>query len=164
MPHPRPHATRGDAPLGRSASARWAKQTEFLREWDVRLEPIIVSGRYQGKELLYREQIEAITELMLTRSGTTHATRPLNWFEFCESYKNVLAFTEITKLLRDKLAFIFDETKSLPPRRAMQCRLAILGLYLIRLSKLAGFETWAREEEPFWDFAKRWYDWQISEG
>jgi len=150
-------------------SARWTRplteeQRTFLSHWESDIEPIICSGRYPGKELLYREQIEIINAEMLVTSSATSITRPLNWREFCRKHRSGRAFQDLAELVADKLRFTFDETNSLPPRRAMQCRLAIMALYLIQLSKEVENSSWNRREDALWRVATEWFKWEREHG
>lgn len=150
-------------------NARWTRpltdeQRLFLSHWESDIEPIMCSGRYPGKELLYREQIEIINEEMLVAPSATRITRPLNWKEFCEEYRSSDAFKDLAELVADKLRFIFDEGNSLPPRKAMQCRLAITALYLIQLSKEAGNDSWNWREDSLWRIASEWFKWERDQG
>ncbi len=150
-------------------NARWLRpltedQTKFLAHWEDHLEPIFCSGRYPGKELLYREQAEIIVEEMLVAPSATKVTRPLNWKEFCEKCQACPVLKELAEQVADRLRFIFVETNSLPPRRAMQCRLAILALYLVQISKDAGNDSWNRREESLWRIVKEWFTWEDAQG
>jgi hypothetical protein len=150
-------------------NARWTRplteeQSQFLSHWETHIEPMICSGRYPGKELLYREQIEIITEEMLVAPHATKVTRPLNWKEFCDKHSGNPAVRDLAETVAGKLRFIFDETRSLPPRKAMQCRLAIMALYLIQLSKEAGSDSWQRREEALWDIVTDWFTWEAEQG
>lgn len=149
--------------------ARWTRpltdvQTKFLAHWEEHLEPMICSGRYPGKELLYREQVEIITEEMLTRTDGVRITRPLNWAEFCKKYSTNVVVKELTEVVARKFRFVFDETKSLPPRKATQCRLAIMALYLIQLSRESGNDSWNRREENLWRTITEWFKWERDQG
>jgi hypothetical protein len=150
-------------------NARWLRpltgeQSRFLSHWETHIEPMICSGRYPGKELLFREQIEIITEEMLVAPQATKVTRPLNWKEFCDKYSGTPAVRDLAEMVAAKLRFIFDEGNKLPPRKAMQCRLAIMALYLIQLSKEAGENGWTRREEGLWDIVTRWFAWEDEQG
>ena len=149
-------------------NARWLRpltqeQAKFLSHWEDHLEPILCSGRYQGKELLYREQVEIIVEEMLVAPIATKVTRPLNWKEFCEKCQSCPVLKELAEQVAVRLRYIFDDTKALPPRRAMQCRLAILALYLVQISKDAGNDSWNWREESLWRVVKEWFTWQEKE-
>jgi hypothetical protein len=150
-------------------NARWTRpltdeQTAFLSHWESHIEPMICSGRYPGKELLYREQIEIIGSEMLVAPEATKVARPINWKEFCEKCVAIAAVSELADVVAGKLRFIFDEANSLPPRRAMQCRLAIMALYLIRLTKEAGNDSWTRREDGLWRIVSDWFQWEFKEG
>jgi hypothetical protein len=150
-------------------TARWKRpltpeQETFLAPWDSRIEPVICSGRYPGLELLYREQIEIVTEDMLIHPATTDLTRPKNWKEFCEQYRSDPALRELADLVSGKVAVVFNEDKALPVRRSMQCRLAIMALYFIQMSRLAGFDTWNTREEGLWDVVVEWFRWEDEQG
>lgn len=150
-------------------NARWLRpltdvQTRFLSHWEDHLEPVFCSGRYPGKEVLYREQAEIIVEEMLIAPGATKVTRPLNWKEFCDKCESSPVLRELAEQVADRLRFIFVETNSLPPRRAMQCRLAILALYLVQISKDAGNDSWTRREESLWRIAREWFAWEAGQG
>lgn len=149
-------------------NARWTRpltedQTTFLSHWESHIEPMICSGRYPGKELLYREQIEIIGAEMLVAPEATKVARPINWKEFCEKCAASPAVRELADVVADKLRFIFDEGNSLPPRKAMQCRLAIMALYLIQLSKEAGNDSWTRREDALWRIASDWFKWESDQ-
>jgi hypothetical protein len=150
-------------------NARWTRpltdeQTTFLSHWESHIEPMICSGRYPGKELLYREQLEIIGSEMLVTPEATRVVRPLNWKEFCEAAAAVPAVRELAEVVASKLRFIFDESNSLPPRKAMQCRLAIMALYLIQLSKEAGNDSWTRREDALWRVVTDWFKWESDHG
>lgn len=149
-------------------NARWKRplsdqQRDFLREWDARLEPILCGVRFPGKALLNREQIEMMTDKMLVRPATTNLARPMNWAEFAELYqKGDQPLAGIADAIKEKLAFIFiDDRGKTPKCRDMQCRLAIMGLYLIKLSKLAGNEHWTSRETEFWGTILCWYEFDV---
>jgi|GEM_PF-2665354 len=150
-------------------SARWTRpltdeQTTFLSHWESHLEPMICSGRYPGKELLYREQVEIVSAEMLASPETAKVPRPINWKEFCDKCVAEPALKRLADVVAGKLRFIFDEANSLPPRKAMQCRLAIMALYLIKLSKDAGNDSWARSEEGLWNIVRDWFRWESDQG
>ncbi len=101
---------------------------------------------------------------MLVVPEATKVVRPINWKEFCEKYTASPVVRELADIVADKLRFIFDEAKSLPPRKAMQCRLAIMGLYLIQLSKEAGNDSWSRREDALWRIVGDWFKWESDQG
>ncbi len=143
-------------------NARWARpltaeQTSFLAHWESHLEPILCSGRYPGKELLYREQLEVISDEMLVVGKATGRPRPIHWKEFCDKLHTDATFLELVNLVAVKLRFIFVETNALPPRKAMQCRLAIMALYLAHISHDAGDDYWARREPALWNIVCGWF-------
>jgi hypothetical protein len=125
---------------------------------------MVCSGRYPGSELLYREQVEIVGSEMLVVPDATKLPRPINWKEFCGKYATDSTVKELSDLVAGKLRLIFDETKSLPPRKAMQCRLAIMALYLIRLSKEAGNDSWSRREDALWRIVSDWHQWEFDRG
>lgn len=146
-------------------NARWTRpltdlQTRFLAHWEDQIEPMMCSGRYPGKEFLYREQVEIITEEMLTGPEGVRITRPLNWAEFCRKYAANPVVKELSELVAGRFRYVFDETRALPPRRATQCRMAIMALYLIRLSQEAGNDSWTWREEPLWRTVTAWFNWE----
>jgi hypothetical protein len=146
-------------------NARWARplserQTTFLAHWERHIEPMICSGRYPGKELLNREQLEIIGAEMLVAPPATAAVRPLNWKEFCTRCEGDPVLRELSEIVASRLQFIFNDENSLPPRKAMQCRLAIMALYLIQLSKEAGNESWNRREEDCWRVVTDFFEWE----
>jgi hypothetical protein len=143
--------------------ARWTRplsdaQSQFLKYWELDLEPVLCSGRYPGKEFLYREQLEIVSHEMITASSTLGITRPLNWTEFCQSLTADSVLGELAKIVAERIAFVFDEDKPLPARKGMQCRLAIMGLYFIRLSQEAGEDTWIPHEERLWEVVVEQYE------
>ncbi len=147
-------------------NARWMRpltddQVVFLEHWESHIEPMICSGRYPGKELLYREQVEIITQEMLTAPDVSKVPRPLNWKEFCEKYSADPVLQELAEQVAGRIRFIFDEANALPPRKAMQCRLGIMALYLIQLSKEArGSDSWTWREDGLWEVVVGWYKWE----
>lgn len=150
-------------------NARWTRpltevQSQFLSHWEDHLEPMICSSRYPGKELLYREQVEIITEEMLTGPEGNRITRPLNWSEFCKKYSTNPVVAELTEVVANKIRFVFNEANSLPPRKATQCRLAIMALYLIQLSKEAGNDSWTWREDGLWYTTTEWFKWMSVQG
>lgn len=150
-------------------NARWTRpltdaQIEFLSHWEKDLEPAFCSGRYPGKELLYREQIEILTQEMLVEVSATGITRPMNWKDFCHKYETDRVISELADLTTEKVRWIFDEDKSLPPRKAMQCRLAIMALYLIELSTESGYDHWDWMAGSLWDVATNWFKWEQDQG
>lgn len=150
-------------------NARWTRpltdaQSAFLAHWETHIEPMFCSGRYPGKELLYREQVEIITEEMLATAKAHAVPRPLNWKEFCAKYANDGVVRELAELVAGRVRYIFSEANSLPPRKAMQCRLAIMALYLIQLSKEAGNDSWTWREDGLWQIVAAWWDWENSQG
>lgn len=147
-------------------NARWrrplsAKQSQFLAHYETHLEPILCSSRYPGDELLYREQIEIITDSMLVEKEQG-IVRPLNWREFAQAYFDDPVIKTLTDMVAAKFRFIFDDTnpKTTPIRRANQCRLAILALYLIRMSTEADSLGWSRREEDIWRVCVSWFQWE----
>ncbi len=150
-------------------NARWTRplteeQTTFLSHWESHIEPVICSGRYPGKELLYREQIEIIGSEMLVAPEATKVPRPINWKEFCEKCAATSAVRELADVVADKLRFIFSESNNLPPRRPGECRLAIMALYVIQLSKEAGNDSWTRREDGLWQIVSDWFKWESDKG
>ena len=89
-------------------------------------------------------------------------TRPLNWSEFCKRYAEGGVLHELTDLVAGQFRFIFDDTnpRTTPPRRAMQCRLAILALYLIHLSEENGNMFWTRRTDGIWSVVTNWFKWE----
>lgn len=149
-------------------NARWTRpltdaQTHFLAHWESHIEPMMCSGRYPGKVLLYREQIEIITQEMLITPDTTRVPRPLNWKEFCEKYTANQVVRELAEQVAGRIRYIFNESNSLPPRKAMQCRLGIMALYLIQMSKEAGNDSWTWREEKLWEIVANWFVWESSQ-
>ena len=133
-------------------NARWTRplsetQSVFLAHWESHIEPMFCSGRYPGKELLYREQVEIVTQEMLVATTPPAVPRPLHWKEFCVKYEEDAVLRELAELVAGRVRYIFNETNSLPPRKAMQCRLAIMALYLIQLSREAGNDSWTWRED-----------------
>ncbi len=153
------------AALRAALNARWTRplskeQTQFLAEYEAHLEPILCSGRYPGDELLYREQIEIIAdEMLVPKQGVV---RPLNWKEFCSRYDEGGVLCTLAELVAHKLRFVFDDAnpRSTAPRRAMQCRLAILALYLIDMSERAGSTGWSWRSDTIWEVVTNWYRWE----
>jgi len=152
-------------------NARWTRplsvsQAEFLSHWEDHLEPVICSGRYPGDELLYREQLEIIADEMLNTQPQAGVKRPMNWKEFCAIYSAGGVLTELSDLIAKKLRFIFDDRnpRTTPLRRSAQCRLAILALYLIRMSEEAGEKGWLKRADAVWRTATNWRKWQLDEG
>lgn len=148
-------------------NARWTRpltkeQAVFLGHWESHIEPMICSGRYPGKELLYREQVEIITQEMLTTAVSSTLPRPLNWKEFSDKYEANPVVKELAQQVADRVRYIFNESNTLPPRRAMQCRLGIMALYLIQLSKEAGEDSWTWREESLWKIVVEWFAWENS--
>jgi len=127
------------------------------------IEPMICSGRYPGKELLYREQVEIITQEMLTAPDVTKVVRPLNWKEFCEKCAGNQVVRELAEQVADRVRFIFNESNTLPPRKAMQCRLGIMALYLIQMSKEAGNDSWTWREDRLWKVVAAWFAWEQAQ-
>lgn len=151
-----------------ASNARWTRpltdmQSEFLAHWESHIEPMFCSGRYPGKELLYREQVEILTHEMLVAPAVTTVPRPLDWREFCGRYTTDPVVRDLAELVAERVRFIFVETNALPPRKAMQCRLAIMALYLIQLSKEAGNESWAWREDALWRTVTSWFAWEASQ-
>lgn len=147
-------------------NARWTRplsdaQTSFLAHYESDLEPVLCSGRYPGDEFLYREQIEIIADEMLV-AKQQGIVRPLNWSEFCGRYQQGGVLKALADLVANKLRFVFDDSspKTTPPRRATQCRLAILALYLLRLSEEAGDAHWKPREAGIWRVAANWFAWE----
>lgn len=148
-------------------NARWTRplteeQSSFLSHWESDLEPIMSSVRYPGAELLYREQMDIITDLMIIYPEKTRITRPTNWAEFVREYDRGEVLQTLSESVADKIRYIFEESNPLPPRRAMQCRLAIMALYLIRLSKEAGNDSWNRREPALWNTVSGWFAWEYQ--
>lgn len=149
-------------------NARWTRpltdeQSRFLSHWEEHLEPMFCSGRYPGKELLYREQVEIITEEMLTGPEGVRITRPLNWSEFCKKYTANPVVKELAELVAGRFRFVFNEANSLPPRKATQCRLAIMALYLVQISKETGNDSWAWRDESLWKTVADWFRWEFEQ-
>ena len=135
--------------------ARWTRplsdaQSRFLGYWELDIEPILCSGRYPGKEFLYREQLEIVAHEMITPSSALGVTRPLNWSEFCNTLSDGNVLGELARVVAEKIAFVFDESNPLPARKATQCRLAIMGLYFAKLSEEAGESTWSAYVDRLW--------------
>ena len=138
------------------------RQRKFLSHWEEHFEPVICSGRYPGKEMLYREQLEVITETFLVESSSG-IIKPMDWRQLCERLKTDDTLKTLTEEVSSKLQFIFDERNTLPPRRAMQCRMAILGIYLVRLSQEVEDDLWNRLESQLWTVVRGWFSWQQAE-
>jgi len=156
------------AALRIALNARWTRplsedQAAFLAHWESHIEPMICSGRYPGKELLYREQIEIVTEEMLVAQHAMGIFRPLNWKEFCDKCASNPVMNELSELVASRLRFIFNEGNALPPRKAMQCRLGIMALYLIELSKESGNDSWTRREDGLWQIVGDWFRWEMEQ-
>lgn len=150
-------------------NARWTRplteqQSRFLAHWEDHLEPMFCSGRYPGKELLYREQVEIITDEMLTGPTGTRISRPLNWSEFCRKYNSDGVIKELAELVADRFRYVFNEGNALPPRKATQCRLAIMALYLIQLSREAGNDSWNWRGDNLWKIVSQWFKWEADQG
>ena len=146
-------------------NARWTRplteqQTTFLSHWESHLEPMICSGRYPGKELLYREQVEIITEEMLTGPEGVRISRPLNWSEFCRKYNASTVVRELSEIVAGRFRYVFDEANSLPPRKATQCRMAIMALYLIQVCSETGSDSWNWRRDGLWRTVCDWYKWE----
>jgi hypothetical protein len=146
--------------------ARWSRaltprQHEFLAEWDLRIEPVLCSTRYPGDPFLYREQLELVVNLMIIRTERA-VLRPLDWREFVAALDRCPELKEISTVVGKGFRRVFDETIPAPPRRAEQCRLAILGLYLIHFGADNG--SWSRQADGFWDTTTEWFRWQHREG
>ncbi len=147
--------------------ARWIRpltteHSAFLAKWESHIEPVVCSPRYQGKELMYREQLQIVWDEMLAVHEATKVASPLNWKAFVAKYTSDPAIRDLVELVSSKLQFIFVETNQLPPRKAMQCRLAIMALYLIDLCKAAGSHIWDQREAGLWDIVVDWFKWQID--
>lgn len=150
-------------------NSRWVRplsqeQSDFLDHWEAHIEPMICSSRYPGEELLYREQVEIIGSEMVTASHNSKTIRPLNWREFCQKCKSDHYFYELATIVADKIRLIFDEGNPVPPRKAMQCRLAIMAMYLIHLSEESGCRTWSNRMPSLWRVICEWFDWQCNQG
>jgi hypothetical protein len=150
-------------------NARWTRpltdeQGVFLSHWESHIEPMICSARYPGKELLYREQIEIITQEMLVAPEVTRIARPVNWSEFCEKYTATAVVRELAEQVAGRVRFIFNESNALPPRKAMQCRLGIMALYMIQLTKEAGNDSWSWRNEGLWKIVAEWFAWEQKQG
>lgn len=146
-------------------NARWTRplsneQMNFLSHWENYIEPILCSGKYPGKELLYREQIEIVSEEMLIRSKATDIPRPINWSEFCSLLETDPVIKEIANVMATRLRFVFLDSSAPPPRKAMQCRLAIFGLYLIQISDEADNKTGSWRADRLWPPIIGWYKWE----
>jgi hypothetical protein len=71
---------------------------------------------------------------------------------------------ELSDTVASNLRFIFRDDKAIPPRKASQCRLAIMALYLIALSKAAGYDTWNLREAALWNTVAEWFKWEADHG
>ena len=156
------------ASMRRALNARWTRpiserQRTFLIHWEKHFEPAFCSGRYPGKEMLYREQLEVITEKFLIQS-TSGLVKPMNWAQFCERLYDDSTLKQLTEDVTFKLRFIFDETQPPEARRAMQCRLAILALYLVRLSQDADDNLWDPLEGKLWTTVRRQFAFEMERG
>ncbi len=147
-------------------NARWSRplsetQARFLAHYEADLEPILCSGRYPGDEFLYREQIEIIADEMLS-AKQYGIVRPLNWNEFVTRYMADGVLSRLANLVAGRFRFVFDDTnpRTTAPRRALQCRLAILALYLIRLSEESGATHWSRRADAIWPVVTSWFAWE----
>lgn len=126
------------------------KHRQFLDEWNSHLAPVLCSPDYTGEPLLFREQLEIIANEMLVKPNTTDAVRPVDWSEFVAKYTQGGVIKSLADIVCERIAFICHDTGSMRCRRLLQCRLAILGLYLIGLSKLAGKDFWSSREPGLW--------------
>ncbi len=148
--------------------ARWVRaltdtQHTFLENWGRRLEPVICSGLYPGEVFLYREQLEMANNIMIRKSNRG-LLRPLDWQEFTVELEANEVLREITDLIANQFRLIFDETVPDPKRRAMQCRLAILCLYLYALSDRNGNAARERKETALWQKVGDWFQWEEDAG
>lgn len=150
-------------------NARWTRplsdeQSKFLQHWDRDIEPMMCSGKLPGKPLLYREQIEVIVQLMLIKPDTTELVRPVNWSEFCSLHGANPVVKDLSEQIADRIRFIFDESNSLPPRKAMQCRLAVMALYLVRIADETAGGDWEQAANRMWKVAAEWFAWERDHG
>lgn len=148
--------------------ARWTRpissqHARFLNYWEMNIEPVICSGRYPGKQLLYREQLEIAAQEMITLPETTQIPHPLNWHEFVNNrYRTDHVLKELAHFVSGKLEYIFEENGSLANRKEMQCRLAIMGIYMVRLAEEAGAKGWSRRLDGFWKVVLAQYRHEIA--
>lgn len=149
-------------------NARWSRplsdyQKSFLSHYECHLEPILCSGRYPGEEWLYREQI-AIIEDEMTVQGNQRVPHPVNWREFCQKYQEGGVLRTLADMVASKFRFIFDDAnhRTTPLRRSSQCRLAIMALYLIKMSEENGDSIWAKKAADIWPVVADWFAWEAT--
>ena len=150
-------------------NARWTRpltdaQTHFLSYWESQLEPLLCSARYPGDVLLYREQLEIVADEMLSTAPQGEVRRPLNWKEFCKRYECDDVLRELVDIVSNRFRQIFDhrDSRTLPRRRGMQCRLAILALYLINISEDTEDNNWKAKDAKIWKMVSEHYKWQLD--